>query len=356
MISQYIQLQRATHREKEIVLFKFWNREDWKKSIKKLPLAKFSRTLSAYYIPYTSAAYASFKKINIPHKYPLQSDTTESLPSDREIVNIEPNRSSNVKPLLGNDVGDASISDSRKNELEISWNTKGFSIQILYNNDDISFIRKLEKSWWNSKVQLWYSKSTIHNLDAIQKRWSYFDQQTYARLYETIRNLEEPMLLEVYTSPEYIGSVLFKLKGYKSSNGLIKSLSKRQYDKGYKRWIEPYNEEMVKDIIASYKAKGYMIINNMSSAHQNGPSPEDKKMRSLKVLLSKIDAVKRPFFEEYANVFLRLGKSSNTAKPYILVLLKIVGYYMVDDMDKLDEVKINAYLSMVAGAVCRTVV
>jgi site-specific recombinase XerD len=349
MISQYIQLQKATHRGKEIVLFKFWNREDWKNIIKKSPHVKFSRTLSAYYIPYNGEAYASFKKVDIPHKYPSQIDTTESLPSNRAVVDIEPNSSSNVNSLLGNDVGDTSISDSHKTELEIIWNAKGFSIQLPYNNDAISFIRKLEKSWWNNKVKLWYLKSSIHNLDAIQKRWTYFDKETYARLYASIRDLEEPMILEVYTSPEYMQSVIFKLKGYKSSPVLIKSLRKRQYDKVYKRWIVPYNDKMIKEVLASYKAKGYTIINNMSSAHQNGASKVDKEIRSMKILLSKIDAVKRPFFEAYANIFLRLGRSPNTAKPYIVVLLKIMNYYKVDDIGVLDEAKINAYLSMVAG-------
>jgi site-specific recombinase XerD len=349
MISQYIQLQRATHREKEIVLFKFWNREDWKKSIKKLPLVRFSRTRSAYYMPYTKEAYASFKNTNIPHKYPKQIDTTESLPSDREVVDIEPSSSSNVKSLLGNDAGDTYISDSQKMELEIIWNAKGFSIHIPYNENDISFIRKLEKSWWNNKVKLWYLKSSIHNLDEIQKRWTYFDKETYIRLYGAIRNLEEPIILEVYSSPEYPGSVLFKLKGYKSSPALIKTLRNRQYDKVYKRWIVPYNEKMVKDVIEAYKSKGYTIVNNMTTAYKKGMSQDDIKIKSLKILLSKIDANKRSFFEKYANVFLRLGRSPNTAKIYITAILKILVYYKIDEVSELDEAKINAYLSIVAN-------
>ncbi len=348
MISQHIQLQRATHRGKEIVLFRFRNRLDWKNLIKKQSFTLFSRTYSAYYIPYTADAYNKFKGIKLPHKYPEQIDTTESLPSDRAVVDIEPNSSLSVKSLLGNDAGDTSISDSFNIELEIIWNAKGFSIQLPYNESEVSFIRKLEKSWWNSKMKLWYLKSSIYNLDEIQKRWTYFDKETYTRLHETIRNLEEPMLMEVYTSPEYMDSVIFKLKGFKSSPALIKMLRNRKYDKVYKRWIVPFNDKMIKDVIESYKAKGYTIINNMAIAHNKGVSQEDKKIKSLKVLLSKIDSDKRAFFDDYANVFLRLGKSPNTAKSYIVAILKIIRYYNVDKIDELDQSKINNYLSIIA--------
>jgi integrase/recombinase XerD len=246
MISQYIQLQKATHRGKEIVLFKFWNREDWKNIIKKSPHVKFSRTLSAYYIPYNGEAYASFKKVDIPHKYPSQIDTTESLPSNRAVVDIEPNSSSNVNSLLGNDVGDTSISDSHKTELEIIWNAKGFSIQLPYNNDAISFIRKLEKSWWNNKVKLWYLKSSIHNLDAIQKRWTYFDKETYARLFlESIENTKHLCIVYMlYGSGLRAGEVLnlqladiywdrkqVHVKGAKGKKDRVVSISQKLIDR-----------------------------------------------------------------------------------------------------------------------------
>ena len=341
-------MQRATHKGKEIVLFKFYNREDWKNLIKRLPFTLFSQTLSSYYMPYTKEAYAQFRKVNIPYKYPKNIDTAESLPSDREVVDIEPS-SPNVESLLGNDVGDTYISDSTKEELEITWNTKGFAIRLPYNENDVSFIRSLEKAWWNEKVMLWYMKSSIYNLDEIQKRWAYYEKATYTRLYEAIRNLEEPMILEVYTSPEYIESVIFKLKGYKSSTALIKNLRNRRYDKVYKRWIVPYNKKMVQDVIEAYKAKGYTIINNMTTSYTKGASSFDVKNKSLKILISKIEKSKRDFFEDYANVILRLGKSPSTAKQYIAAILKMLDYHSVDDLRELDEIKVNEYLSVVAG-------
>lgn len=349
MISHDIKLQKVSHKGNVIVLLRFKNREDWKLRVKRMRSSKYSKTYGSYYIPYLVSAYNEFKQLGIPYKYPEPSDTADSLSSSRKVVSIEAGASSVVVSLPDNEMEDTNIFDSKKKELEIIWNAKGFSIHIPYKEESVTFVKTLQRSWWSTKGQCWYAKSSIENLEALQKQWTYFDQATFGKIYDNIRRLEEPMLLEVYTSPEYLGKVLFKLKGYKSTTSIIKSLRNRQYDKVYRRWIVDYNRKVVDEVISAYESKGYRIINNLNILSAGDTHNVDLS-RPIRVMLSKMDDERRVFFQRYTDVFLRLGKSMKTAKSYSIALLKIMNYYDVKDFDSLSEEKVNRYLSVVARA------
>jgi len=346
-MNHYIQLQKIIHKGETIVLLRFRGREDWLSMVKGMRCIRFTKTHSSYFISYTKEAFAQFKALNIPYKLPPTNETADTLSSQSAVFDIEQGARPNVRSLQDNEHGDTSISARPKKRLEISWNLKGFSIDMPYDEEDILFVKSLEKAWWHETAKVWYVKNSVSNLKQIQKYWTYYDRDTYGKVYEAIMKSHDPNIIELYMTPEYPQKFVVKVIGYKSSHDMIKSLAQRQYDKVYRRWIIPYRKETIKEIVTFYEAKDYKVINNLLS---EANKQESRTYKRIDRFVSKVNADRKPFFEAYTNIFLRQGKSQNTAVQYSAALWKIMEYYKVDDIAALDEHRTNTYLSTIAKA------
>jgi len=244
----YIQIEKTRHRGRQIILLLFKNQQQWLAQIKAMPQSRFSITYKAYYLPYTTAAFKAFCVLDIPYQLPATRDTVErSTPTDDKI-SIASNHSDapSVTPADIDHSGHTDISTPKDVGLQVDWSAQGFAISLPYHKDDVAFVKKLQKCWWSSKNKMWYAKSSIANLEAIQEQWSCYSAERYALIYEQISKLQSPMILEIYTTPEYPQSVILKVKGYKSDAYIIKRYAHRRYDKTHRRWILPYNDQAVK--------------------------------------------------------------------------------------------------------------
>ena len=261
-----IKVKKIRHRDEERIALLFNYDKELIEKIKGLPDRRYSQSLNCWHIPYKKKNWRSFVQLNISYKIDINNGTTDASPSESDNIRI----SSIEEPsaILGKELNkqDADILDLVKDfEPIVEWNNRYFIIRMHYVDSEVNFVKGLAGSWWDKHHKVWKLKATQDNLKSIQSRWVCFSSQKYGLIFDHIERLKSPAVIQLYVTPQYPDQVVVKLHGYRIDMNFIKSIADRQYDQENRRWLIPYDQELIDRIKAYYVGKGAKIIDRMKT-------------------------------------------------------------------------------------------
>lgn len=95
-----------------------------------------------------------------------------------------------------------------------------------FREEDVLFLKEL-KGWWQSTDRMWLVKATVANLEAIQTHFNYWEILVYQKIDDLIRRSTDPIVIELYHTPEHPKHVAIKLSGYGVDQDFIRRLTWR---------------------------------------------------------------------------------------------------------------------------------
>lgn len=315
----------------------------WSK-IKTIEGAKYTRTHGCYYIPYTKEAYRAFRSLHLD--YTIESGTTGAFASKSESTAISEIPSEPPALPDSEQQTDAGIrKPTGFSDIRIHWTGRGFCIKMPYSKRDVQFVKSLAGSWWRANERVWYAKSTLDNLEKIQKHFSPFDKEKYSLLYEQIGQIEEPRILEIYRTPEHIQLAMVKVKGFGADVSMVKSIPDRVYNKEYKRWEIPLKKESIDRLIDYYGKMGYKIINRLPRQAKEYQKPKVKTREAVTKLLRKTAPKYHTSIIKLTDAMLRMSYSHGTIMSYGGKIARVLEYCGRERMEDVKAEQVNDYLT-----------
>ncbi|MCC6753293.1 MAG: hypothetical protein IT266_04830, partial [Saprospiraceae bacterium] len=200
----------------------------------------------------------------------------------------------------------------KRGKLEIALQAQRFVIALPYHAGDVAFIRSLPGSWWHQYAKRWIVRATPANLDALQTHFVHWNAEEYARCLELILLATEPMLVEMYHSPERPGYVAFKLKGHRADPEFLKNLPERNYDEGFKRWWIPDDLRVLERIREHYTKAGAKILDRTTTTQEHSERTIPALSERQRLLLAKFPETFREVMRQYTDALIRMRYSWNT--------------------------------------------
>ncbi len=320
--------------------------------IKKIKGRRWSKSLHCWHLPHTTDAYAALEKHNIPFTIQKTTGTTEGESSKGDHTGIATQEESAHSVLLsGLTEKAADILPTRVGPLEITWNNKIFIISIRFDPRDLSFIKSLHGSWWSTFDKKWMVRSTIANLEALQKHFSYWTNDQYARLYDLLSLREDPLVVELYQVPEHRGQLAIRVKGYKADFDFLKGIPSRQYEREFRRWIIPHEKTVIERVKKHYEQLGAKIIDRISHTkaeiNKQDPSLQAKQSHLLKKFAPGV----RDVVEQYTDALIGQRYSWSTIRSYAGEFGKYLHH--LSDLEivlpESSSEDVNNYLNKMAG-------
>ncbi len=258
-----------------------------------------------------------------------------------------PGQEQTVVPPAGKEEA-ADITPKGSDPMEIVWNGKQLRIKMPYQEADVALIKSLSGAWWHGKARCWIVRAIPGNLEQLQKHFGYWRSDAYEKLYDLIARSVEPLTLELYTTPEYAGKCIVKVRGYRPDFAYLKRLSGRTYDKQMRRWIIPWEEQLVDRLGRHYRDLGAKIVDRLPSKMRPTPDRPDWRARQ-KQLIGKYPNRYHPILQEYTGALIRMRYSWNTVRFYTGAFIKFLQYLGERLPEEISASDVNEYLSMLAS-------
>ena len=321
---------------------------DIKDRIKKIPSARFSKSLKAWHIEYSKKAFNQLKSLGIEIKYINDSGTIGFIRPTNDITGIDLKKSDSV--LSKNDDSKNADIDIDKRKLNIEIHNKNFYIKTGYNPGIIEVLKSMNGAWWNGKYKVWIAKADVENLDSIQNNFSYWQKEEYEKIYEIVALIDNPLKLELYRTPDNIKKVWVKIRGYRADIDFLKHLPERFYDKRFKRWNIPNDTKVIKRVIEHYKQKGAKIINRLP---EKNASKYNKKEYSYgqkqDILIEKYPEKHKELVKQLSDVMIGQRYSWSTITSYTSSLVGLAKHIRKKELERAEVLEINKYLAEVAS-------
>lgn len=190
----------------------------------------------------------------------LSSGTTVGVPTSGALSGIaSPGEALSVLPQTDTQEA-ADIPVIKQGTPEIVLQGQQFVINLPYQVKDVAFIKSLPGSWWHVHSKRWIVRAIPANLELLQAHFAYWNADAYARCMELILKTTDPLLVEMYHSPERPGFVAIKIKGHGADHEFLKHLWERQYDEAFKRWWIPSDQVILDRIRNHYARVGAKIL------------------------------------------------------------------------------------------------
>lgn len=343
--SKSILLKKGVHRNIPIIWLRFSGRRDWLPKVKSLAEIKYSRTHSTWYLPYSKKNYNQFLQLQIPYTisgtHQEQNESTGRVePEDDKTGICLKKEAATVRPSstkVGTDIHSSP-------KMRVTWNHKSFAITLPYVIGSIRLLKQLEGAWWNEKGKLWICKSTLANLEKIQRYWKIFSDDEYQSWYAKVASVTNPCKLILFYSPKHEGNVCIQLVGYGVNHQIVKQQSGRNWYKEGKYYTVPYKTKVVETIIKEYESIGYKIEKRL-------PEFVDKQKArtgasSIAFFLKKIPKEQYSFLKSYTDTMLRQNYGLKTIKSYAGKLVTLLNYLNKKTMGDVQADEVNQYLSM----------
>ena len=238
---------------------------------------------------------------------------------------------------------DISRSSTEWRDLEITYNKRQFLIKLPFREEDVLFL-KLLKGWWHGTNKIWLITASIKNLEALQARFSYWDIPVYQKIEDLIRRSTDPIVVELYHTPEHPKKVAIKLSGYGVNQDFIRQLPWREYDKPFKRWWIPYDDKIIPRIIEHFTSSGAKIINRVPTDPRKVKtevlSPGDQQRLLLRKFHNHHQVLKA-----YTDTLIRMRYSWKTIKQYTGKLYRFLDWLDTKPIVEATEKDVNRYLS-----------
>lgn len=283
------------------------------------------------------------------NKAPLHSGTTVGVPTKGDLSDISSDEESSVLPQADTHAAADIPGASHQGQTEIILQGRRFFITLHYQAADIAFIKTLPGSWWHQSQRHWSVRATPETLEALQTHFAYWSVEAYARCRVLVMEICDPLIVEIYTSPERPGFVAVKLKGYRADHDFLKHLPERQYDTIFKRWWVPADDVMLDRIRRHYASLGAQVIDripNASPRKENGqPSWSERQTH----LLGRFPMAHQPVLKAYTDALIRMRYSWNTMRGYTHAFASYLKYLGERPPDKVNSRLVNDYLGRLAG-------
>ncbi|NJO86931.1 MAG: tyrosine-type recombinase/integrase, partial [Lewinella sp.] len=218
-------------------------------------------------------------------------------------------------------------------------------IKLPYNRTDVDFLRQLAGSWWHKGQGAWMVRANVFNVEALQKHFNYWQKAEFEHLYELLALSAQPLLLELYQSPERAEEVAVKLKGYRADVNFLKQLPQRSYDEALKRWWIPADRVLIEGVKAYYAAAGAKIIDRLVAAKPVEKAQQHSEADRQRCLLRNCPAAHRADMLAYTDGLIRMRYSWHTIRGYSGAFMKYLVFLCDRDAADASASDANAYLT-----------
>ena len=303
-------------------------------SLRSHEFIKYSKTQKCFYIKYDAAEFALLKSLGIPMK----------VYENREVIKLDMNIG-NVNELKPHN----SV-EKTKNQIAINYNNQRLWIKMKYNSVDVAKIKGLTSAYWNTNQKLWSIAANIDNLDKLQKHFNYWTLEQYNHLHELICTVAEPKIMEIYRTPEHHNEKLcIKLKGFGIDTHYMSQIQSSIYEPDLKRWLIPFNDNLLTIIKNHYMHSGAKIIESIYQKEDQYKKQDFRNHEKQNFLLNKYPAEYRELLLQYTDAMIRTNLKWTTIQTYTPEMVKFAKYIGIQNIPLANETSINKYLSELSG-------
>jgi len=360
-----ITISPLTHRGEQMIRIDFERNSAVYTTLRKLPTIKYSATHRCWYIAYHPLAYESLKATGLPicisdpkadsspfsaHQTIRQNNLTNPTESSLASSEISAHTEHLIYPT-----GEENKNDYR-GSIEITYQDQRFYITLQYLAKDIQFLKSLAGSYWNIHQKKWVVRANPAHLQALQEHFAYWPKEDYDKIVHLIHTALDPMIVELYTTPEYPDCFMVKLKGYRPDYSFLKTISGRNYDKTDRRWILPFSPDIIKRVVDHYTLLLAKVINRLPVADAAYYTEAINNRNKQTALLQKFPAIQFDILKKYTNTLIRQKYSWSTVTAYLGPFSRYIDHIQPALADQAAATDVNDYLSeMAAGQVSDSV-
>ena len=350
-ITQQVTIKKLYHKGSWHIGLYFEYDTELIKRIKQLPNRRYTKTHNCWYIPYTQASYNLLQQSNIPYRIDVPIDTRQAV-LQSDTVDIDSTKESKPPAEEEKDSGNLPT-DINPNVYDkqglhnIIYNSGAFFITINYSNNEVAFLKSLDKSYWSKKDKSWISKGTIDNLKALQSRYHYWTNHQYDLIADQIKVSPRRKRAKLQMTPDHPGHYSLKFRGNITHPTWLKTESKRQYDKVNKTWLLVNDDNSKQRIIERLASDGYDIMDYTTSGYDDVQYTRDW-VKKKKYLLRHCPQQHISYLDSFVSMMIRERYSWNTIKQYCSVLLRYMIYSEEQNVDPHLQSTIVNYISDIA--------
>ena len=199
--------------------------------------------------------------------------------------------------------------------------------------------------WWNRDLRKWIAYGSYANLQKIQELFNCWTEDQFNQIRMLIGAYENPKRVTFYRLPDKSNRIAVELSGYGVDHQVLLRVSGREYQKVHKRWLIPYDEELVKRLTAYYVERQTEVINRLPSAvKENTPlelSNRDRQARFLK----RFKASERPLLTQISDVMIQQRYSWQSIRSYCGVLVKFSSFIGTTSLHECSMEDIQCFLT-----------
>ena len=382
--NQKVQISKGVHHQQIVIICSFAYNTALLSKLKTISSLRYSKTMRSWYLPYDSRSWAAFVALGVAYyvsenndSLQKQNDTipstvkrsstllktdyieqvnhskdtdhsgTASSPIESDIASIATHQ---VAPSVQPPDGDSKGTDIHpsKGGRSIQLSGTNFYITIYYNEADIAFLKSL-KGFWQSKISKWMVKASQENLEALQKKYAFWDVLSYDKLKEIILNVQCPYLVTLYRTPEVSEVVIVEVSGYKSRTDIIKNTTERCYQKDEKRWTIPNHQVIIDLLIADYTRDGAVVINRLPQSGFDYHKKEESYGQYKTRYLNKTETVLKPVVERYIDTLIAFKRSKKTMTTYLGPFIKFVKHIGTEHIESMTSKDIDKYIAKISS-------
>ncbi len=304
--------------------------------------ARWSKTMGAWHIPYTSEAFGQLKELfpeveitSPPTPLNLNRPIEKKSLEGRDLIPQSP-LNSDLTPTLSEGKGDTKIDRKiKQNGISIEITEKQIIIKLPKNETDIQFIRSFKYARWNNLQFYWIVPNFGKNADMLKSYFAKRNAEITEHEPTVAFNTEQPL----FTKDEFlvINNSNRILKLYFSFNkNLSQQLKQIPYCtwNGDKRcWEIPYAEKFLAEVKTIAESYGLNYIYH-----------EEKKLKIIP-RTSKYDIKNyRTCPQNFMDKLRELRYSQNTLDVYSDMFEEFINYYEETAIDDITEPMIMDFL------------
>ena len=303
--------------------------------IKTIPDARWSTSLKAWHIPYTTEAFNLLKRI-----FPQVEIETKKDSCQTEHPAEVPNNLPRLKLVLPSEkTAEKMKQDFYKSAIEIAVSNKQISVKMPKNDIDVQFIRSFRYFKWNKSGFCWIIPNYKDNLEKIM---TYFGERKVNLTNNTAIQLSDSSSTK--TQPVFgLNELLVinvshkQLKIYFVYDKVIAMQVKRlplcSWNPDEKCWQLPYSEKFLNEL------KTLALENALSFTYQV------EQRQQLKPRKSRYDIVNyRTCPAEMIDKLKELRYSKHTIASYSDLFEEFLNYYDTTDLKEITETMIIEFL------------
>ncbi|HBF87976.1 MAG TPA: recombinase XerD [Bacteroidales bacterium] len=306
---------KISHKGESRIKIEFPYNDELSQKLKQIEDAKWSRTQSAWHIPYTASAFNKLKKLFPDIEYPVKKTEIE----------IGENIETRVNKPIGNKKVSITIFDQK------------IIVKLPKNEADSCFLRGIKFSRWDNGAMCWIVPNYKTNSDLLKE---YFESRIYELIDETKKEniyrekkhytIHKNEVLLIKTKSNRIKIISHFDRNFGS---FVKQIPFNKWDVNNSWWTIPYSEIFLNKITEFAKNLNFNVKFE----------EEIDTNKSSKISFFDIPNYKYcP--QEYTDKLIELRYSEQTIKTYKSCFEEFINYYHKIDIDLIDEKMISSFL------------